>query len=64
MDIALKEFLEKLSKEELINRVLDAEESMKVYSSKINTLEGNLFEKQFLVDTLLTVIKYQNGFND
>lgn len=64
MDIAHKEYLEKLSKEELINRVLDFKECLKSNSDRIIALENKLNEKQFLIDTLLRVIKYQNGLND
>lgn len=64
MDIAHKEFLEKQSKEELINRILSEED----YNEKLKKLTEiqtiKLNEKEFLIEKLLKVIKYQNGLND
>lgn len=64
MDIAHKEFLEKQSKEDLINRILEEESYIETKKNEELRLRIELTEKQFLIETLLKVIKYQNGLND
>ena len=64
MDIAHKKMLEEMTNEQVINICLEQEDTIKGYQTELARLNEIIQAKQFLIDTLLKVIKYQNGLND
>lgn len=64
MDIAHKEYLEKKDKNELITIILDQEDVIEDKKNDLFVHQLLLKERENTIDTLLKVIKYQNGLND
>ena len=60
MDVAHKQYLEKLSQEELVERILRQEQEDRIREDQILKLSTELDSKQFIIDTLMKVIKFQN----
>ena len=64
MDMVYKEMCEAMSTEQLVNMCLEQKNTIDGYKLEVNRLLETINSKQFLIDTLLKVIKYQNGLND